>query len=65
MLLIKNQRIFHNIATTYINHVRVLLSFLFLINKKSSFIGDFFISTTPNQSLIFTPSRSYYEKPCS
>ncbi len=47
MLLIKNQRIFHNIASYSINRLNVLIPFLFLINQKSSAIGDFFYLYDP------------------
>lgn len=60
MLLIKNQRIFHNIVTHLINRASTLISWLFLI--RSSFIEDFFIFM---RSLQYLLSRSHYEKPCS
>lgn len=65
MLLIKNQRIFHNIVTHLINRVYTLISFLFLINRKSSFIGDFFISTIPSPFQHIMSLWSHYEKPRS
>lgn len=65
MLLIKNQRIFHNIVTPLINRLNALISRLFLMNNRSSFIGDFFMSRLPHSLLTLTSARSDYEKPRS
>ena len=65
MLLIKNQRIFHTIVTHLANCVSTLSSFLFLINRKSSLIGDFFISTIPSPFQHLQSLWSHYEKPRS
>lgn len=60
MLLIKNQRIFHNIVTRLINRANTLISLLFLI--RSSLFEDFFIFMRSSQ---YSLSRSHYEKPRS
>ncbi len=65
MLLIKNQRIFHNIVTPLVNRLNALIPYLFLMNNRSSFIGDFFMFRLPHSPLTFTSARSDYEKPRS
>lgn len=60
MLLIKNQRIFHNIANKHLNVLSQTLNIrLFFINSSSSSPRDF-ISTTPIPPSSFNSSRSHY-----
>ncbi len=61
MLLIKNQRIFHNIAKTSLNAIFCALNTrLFSINNDPLFCWGFFVSTTPIRHLSFNSLRSYY-----
>ncbi len=66
MLLIKNPRIFHNIAIDLLNaRQNALNAILFSLNNKSPCMRDFFISSAAVRLLSLISSRSNYEKPRS